>query len=68
MYLSEDEIRLSNGNVWTRVRNIPKNTSVDYLDVNEVRKRNVKESEYLFNKMMPIYGTHPIVPGQKIPQ
>jgi len=66
--ITENEIRFGNGDVWTRVKNIPPNKSVDYLEVNEVRKRNIKETEYLFNKMMPIYGTHPIVPGQKLPQ
>jgi hypothetical protein len=68
MNISNDEIRFSNGVVWKRVSNIPANTSVDYLEVNEVRKRSIQESEYLFNKMYPIYGTHPIVPGQKVPQ
>lgn len=66
--ITDKEIRLANGDIWNRVTNIPKNTSVNYIDLNEIRKSDIQNTEYLFNKMYPIYGSHPVVKGQKIPQ
>jgi hypothetical protein len=66
--LNPDKIVFSNGEVWNRVKSIPPNRSVDYLSLAEVAKRNINNSTYLYNKMMPIYGSHPVVPGQQFPQ
>jgi hypothetical protein len=56
MFISEKEIRFADGNVWTRVTNIPPNTSVDYLDVNYNDKLNLSNTDYTIEFWVRFFG------------
>jgi hypothetical protein len=66
--ITDNKITFTSGEIWNKVENIPKSTFEDYTNINTIRKLNQRDTTYLWNKMYPIYGTHPIVPGQKLPQ
>jgi len=66
--IDENMIKFSNGEIWNRIKNIPVNTSTDYLNLQNIYNLNKKDTTYLYNKMMPIYGSHATVKGQHLPQ
>jgi hypothetical protein len=63
----DNTIIWSDGEIWNKVIDIPKNNQVNYLDFNVSISTAIDDTKKLYEKMNSIYGQHATVPGQKLP-